>query len=126
MTTDLRSRLAIPTQQLEALNSLLLSPDAQVVEEFLAIVAKYGTPEEINRKAAAAGSYEALINRVRAQTPEFAADLAWLEQERDRGAFITIADYRRQVLGDGAGEAALRRIVGGDAGGRARPSTSRG
>jgi len=104
MTTDLRSRLAIPTQRLEALNSLLLSPDAQVVEEFLAIVAKYGTPDEINRKAAAAGSYETLMNRVRAQTPEFAADLAWLEQERDRGAFIRIADYRRQVLGDGAGK----------------------
>src|SRR3990170_8647524 len=103
MTNDLRSRLAIPTQRLEALNGLLLSPGVQVVNEFLAIVAKYGTPEEINRKAAAAGSHEALMKRVRAQTPEFAADLAWLEQERDRGAFITIADYRRQVLGDGAG-----------------------
>ncbi|MBM2843427.1 MAG: hypothetical protein HW404_1264 [Anaerolineales bacterium] len=103
MATDLRSRLAIPPQRLEALNELLTSPGAQVVDEFLAVVAKYGSPEDINRKAATAGSYETLMNRVRAQTPEFAADLAWLEQERDRGAFITIADYRRQVLGDGAG-----------------------
>src|SRR3972149_12258933 len=104
MTPDLRPRLATPPQRLEALNSLLLSPDAQVVEEFLAIVAKYGPPEEINRRAAAAGSYETLMNRVRAQTPEFAADLAWLGEGRDRGAFIRIADYRRQVLGDGAGK----------------------
>ena len=79
MTKDLRSRLAIPQQRLEALNSLLISPDSQVVNEFLAVVAKYGTPEEINRRAAAAGSLEALMKRVRAQTPEYAADLAWLE-----------------------------------------------
>jgi hypothetical protein len=104
MTTDLRSRLAIPPQRLEALNNLLLRPDTQVVDEFLAVVAKYGTPEEINRKASAAGSLEALLKRVQAQTPEFAADLAWLEQQRNGGAFITIADYRRQVLGDGAAQ----------------------
>src|SRR3989304_3204506 len=109
MTTDLRSRLAIPPQRLEALNSLLLSPGVQVVEEFLAVLAKYGTPEEINRKAAAAGSHETLMKRVRAHTPEFAADPAWLEQERDRGAFITIADYRRPGLGDGGGGAGVRR-----------------
>ena len=102
MTTDLRSRLAIDPQRLESLNDVLLSPDSQVVNEFLAVVAKYGTPEEINRRAAAAGSLEALMKRVRAQTPEYAADLAWLEKERDRGAFISIDDYRRQVLGDRA------------------------
>src|SRR3990170_4190231 len=102
MTTDLRSRLAIDPQRLESLNDVLLDPGMQVVNELLAVVAKYGTPEEINRKAAEAGSFEALMKRVRAQTPEYAADLAWLEKERDRGAFITIADYRRQLLGDGA------------------------
>jgi len=102
VTTDLRSRLAIPAQRLEALNSLLLTPDSQVVDEFLAVVAKYGTPEEINRKAEDAGSLEALLKRVRAHTPEYAADLVWLEKQRDRGAFVTLGDYRRQVLGDGA------------------------
>jgi hypothetical protein len=102
MSTDLRSRLAIPPQRLEALNAFLLSDDAQVIDEFLAVVAGYGTPEEINRKAAAAGSLPALMERVRSQTPEFDADLAWLEKERDRGAFITISDYRRQVLGAGS------------------------
>src|SRR3972149_12324202 len=102
MTTDLRSRLAIDPQRLESLNDVLLDPGMQVVNELRAGVAKYGSPEEINRKAAAAGSLEALMKRVQAQTPEYAADLAWLEEERDRGAFVTIADYRRRGLGAGA------------------------
>ncbi|HMK07702.1 MAG TPA: hypothetical protein VK449_01605, partial [Anaerolineales bacterium] len=101
-TADLRSRLAIPTERLHALNELLINADAQVVNEFLATVAKYGTPEEINRKAAEAGSLPSLMKRVRERTPEFAKDLAWLEKERDRGAFVTIADYRRAVLGPAA------------------------
>lgn len=108
MSTDLRSRLAIPPQRLEALNAVLTGPDSQVVDEFLAVVAKYGTPEEINRKAAEAGSLPSLLKRVRAQTPEFAADLEWLEGERDRGAFVSIGDYRRRVLGDKADDMRFR------------------
>jgi hypothetical protein len=42
------------------------------------------------------------MERVRAQTPEYAADLEWLERERDRRSFISIADYRREVLGERA------------------------
>jgi hypothetical protein len=97
-----RDRLAIPSERLAALNELLLGPDTQVVNEFLAVVAKYGTPDEINRKAAAAGSLDSLMKRVREKTPEFAADLDWLARERDRGAFITVDKYRRKVLGDRA------------------------
>ena len=102
VTADLRSRLSIPPPRLEALNDLLLAPDTRVVNEFLEVVARYGTPEEINRRALAAGSLDALKKRVREKTPEFAADLTWLERERERGAFIPIAEYRRKVLGPAA------------------------
>ena len=30
----------------------------------------------------------------------YLADLEWLAEQRDAGAFITVADYRRKVLGD--------------------------
>jgi hypothetical protein len=102
LTTDLQSRLAIDPDRLLSLNDVLLDPSMPVVSEFLDVVAKYGTPEEINRKAAAAGSLESLLGRVRAATPEFAADLAWLAKVRDGGAFVSIADYRRRMLGERA------------------------
>jgi hypothetical protein len=89
----------IPAARLDALNAVLLDPNTQVVSDLLDVVAKYGSPEEINRQARAARQLPRLLERVRATRPEYLADLRWLEQQRDRGAFISVGDYRRQVLG---------------------------
>ena len=102
MDPDLQARLRIPASRLEAINAVLLDPDMTVMKEFLAVVARYGTPEEINRKAEAAGSLSSLLARVRATKPENLQDLLWLMEQRDRGAFIRIDDYRRKVLGSKA------------------------
>jgi len=99
MPADLRTRLAIPPKRLADLNALLLAPDTRVVNDILAVVAKYGTPEEINRKAQAARQLPALLERVKATKSEYLADLKWLDEQRAKGAFISVADYRRKVLG---------------------------
>jgi hypothetical protein len=99
MTTDLRQRLAIPYERLDDLNALLLDPDTRVVNDVLEVIDRYGTPEEINQQATAARQLPALLDKVKATKPEYLADLEWLRQQRDRGAFISIADYRRSVLG---------------------------
>mgnify|MGYP001160504035 FL=1 len=99
MPADLRTRLAIPPKRLDDLNALLLAPDARVVNDILAVIAKYGTPEEINRKARAARQLPALLERVKATKSEYLTDLKWLDEQRAKGAFISVADYRRKVLG---------------------------
>ena len=66
------------------------------------MVARYGTPEEINRKAQEAGTLPALLDRVRATRPDYLGDLEWLEEQRERGVFVSVADFRRSVLGDRA------------------------
>ncbi len=104
MTTqdELRHRLAIPIERLDAINAVLLNPDERVINDFLAVVAKYGTPEEINAKAKSARQMSALLQRVEETHPAYLADLSWLSERRDADAFISIADYRRKVLGDEA------------------------
>jgi hypothetical protein len=72
----------------------------KVINNFLEVVEKYGTPEEINKKAEQAGQLGNLLNKVEATKPEYLHDLEWLEQQRDKNAFITVADYRKKVLGD--------------------------
>ncbi len=99
MDKDLRSLLAIPADRLEAINAVLLDPNSQVMKEFLDVVAKYGTPAEINRKHRESRKLEALLKKVQAGKPEYVADLKWLIEQRDRHAFIPVADYRRKVLG---------------------------
>jgi hypothetical protein len=106
--TDLRDRLAIPASRLDELNAYLLDPGATIVNDLLAVVARYGTPDEINRKGRAAGELPALLERVREIRPEYLRDLEWLAEQRDRGAFVSVADFRRSVLGDRADRMTFR------------------
>jgi hypothetical protein len=97
--TDLRGRLKIPVSRLDELNALLLNPDSQIINAVLDVIGKYGTPEEINAKAQAARQLSTLLEKVKATRPEYLDDLKWLEEQRDQKAFVSVADYRRQVLG---------------------------
>lgn len=98
----LRRRLEIPADRLEALNAVLLDPDERVINEFLEVVARYGTPEAINEQAAAARDLNYLFDRVRSTRPGHLEDLEWLMEQRQSGVFTSVADFRRQVLGDRA------------------------
>jgi len=100
MTENLRQRLQITPDRLDALNAVLLNPDMRIVNEFLDVVAKYGSPEEINQKAARAMHLPSLLDRVAAENPGYRADLEWLTEQRNEKRFISVADYRRKVLGD--------------------------
>ena len=102
MDKKYRDLLAIPADRLDAINSVLLDPDSKVMQGFMDVVTKYGTPEEINAKAREAGKYENLFKKVQAVKPEYIKDLEWLAEQRDRGAFISVTEYRQKVLGDAA------------------------
>lgn len=106
MSEDLRKLLEISPARLDEINALLLNPDTQVVNDFLAVVEKYGTPQEINRKAEQARQMPALLDKVKEIKPEFLADLQWLEDQR--GKFISIADYRRKILGSKADQMSFK------------------
>jgi hypothetical protein len=99
MTDQLQERLRIPYEQLEEINALLLDPDSRAVRAFTDVVRRYGTPEEINRKAAEAGQLPNLLARLEALKSPYIHDLRWLTEMRDSGAFISVPEYRYQVLG---------------------------
>ena len=98
--TGLRNRLRIPVDRLDEINAVLLNPDMRVMNDFLDVVARYGTPEEINAKAREARKLDNLLDKVKGTKPEFLGDLNWLTEQREAGVFISVADYRRKVLGD--------------------------
>jgi hypothetical protein len=99
---DLRSRLRIAPDRIDAINEILINPDMEVINDFLEVVSKYGTPEEINAKAQEARKMESLLAKVKETKPEYLDDLEWLEKQRDQGAFISVADYRKKILGEKA------------------------
>jgi hypothetical protein len=100
MESELRNRLTISHSQLEEINALLLDPNMQVINDFLAVVARYGTVDEINRQAEQARQLPNLLARLEEIDSPYLADLEWLTEQRDNGAFIGVDGYRRKVLGD--------------------------
>jgi len=102
--TDLQKRLEIPKDYLDSVNQVLLDPNSEVMQRFLSVVAKYGSPEEINQKHLQSRRLENLLDLVTRKSPSAVDDLKWLMEQRDKGAFISEAGYRIQVLGDKAYE----------------------
>jgi hypothetical protein len=99
MTDNLRKMLRISEEHLDDINALLLNPDTKVVNAVLEVVSKYGTPEEINHKAEEARQLPNWLARLKEINSPYLNDLDWLTEQRDRGAFIGEADYRRKILG---------------------------
>ena len=100
--SDLRSLLQVPTSRLDAINSVFLDPNSRVMNDMFAVISKYGTPEEINHKHRESRKMVNLFKQVQEKAPEYIRDLNWLIEQRDRGAFISIPDYRHKVLGEAA------------------------
>jgi len=98
----LRERLRISEENLREVNDFLMREDNPLVNELLKIVEKYGGVDEINRRAREASKLENLMERLREKNPSFAKDLDWLIEQRDKGSFISVPDYRRKILGEKA------------------------
>lgn len=101
--SDLRQRLVIGEDSLRQVNELLLDPGSEVINELLRIVEKHGGPEKINAKAIEARRLPNLLDRLKQTGSPYSGDIEWLTEQRDRGAFTSVADYREKVLGERAG-----------------------
>jgi hypothetical protein len=97
--TDLRDRLRIPAERLDELNDFFLDPTNELVNRLLELVARCGGPEEINRKAKEARALPNLLRRLEETRSPYLVDLEWLTRERHRGAFVSVANFRKRVVG---------------------------
>ncbi|NCS94273.1 MAG: hypothetical protein GW761_10775, partial [Leptospira sp.] len=86
----LRERLRIKEENLKQINNFLLREDNSLVNGLLEIVEKYGSVDEINRKAREARKLETLMERLRMKNSPYVKNLEWLIEQRDREAFINI------------------------------------
>lgn len=102
--TNLQERLKIPCDRFDALNAILSDASMQVMTDMLEVVARYGTPEEINAQAEKAMQLSTLLQQVEAIRPDYLSDLHWLKEQVAHRSFISISDYRQKILGDRATE----------------------
>ncbi|MCF2143784.1 MAG: hypothetical protein K9W42_08805 [Candidatus Heimdallarchaeota archaeon] len=105
--TDIKKKLLIPEERLKAINEFFLKENNPLVDDLLAIVEKYGGVDEINKKAMEARKIDNLLARLEKKNPQYVKDLNWVIEQRDKEAFISIADYRRKILGEEADKIAF-------------------
>ena len=102
MSMDIRNKIAIDDKRLDEINAFLMDPDNPLINDLLSVVEKYGGPDEINRKAKESGKVGNLISRLKEKNSPYIKDLKWLIEQRDKGTFITVDEYRQKTLGDKA------------------------
>lgn len=99
MVNDYRKFLAISHSHLDEINAVLTDPNEKIVNDILDVIAKYGTPEEINAKASEARKLPNLMRKVGAINQDYVQDLEWLQQQQKNGAFCSLHEFRNRVIG---------------------------
>ena len=93
-----RDMLSITEERLKEVNDFLLDPNNQIVNDLIMLVEKHGGAREINARAREAGKLDNILARMDG-LPQL-KDIQWLMEQRDNGAFISVPEYRRKILGD--------------------------
>ena len=107
---SLRELLKISEDRLNEVNDLLTDPANETVGQILAIVDKYGGPQEINRQAAEARKFENLMTRLKEIDSPYVVEIEWLAEQRDKQAFVSMADYYDRILGDRDAGTAINQV----------------
>ncbi|NHJ04395.1 MAG: hypothetical protein EAX90_06200 [Candidatus Heimdallarchaeota archaeon] len=102
MLANIKEKLLITDDKLKAINDFFMKKDNPLIDDLLAIVEKYGGVDEINKKAKEAKKIDNLISQLEKKNPDYVKDLEWVIKERDNESFISIADYRKKILGSEA------------------------
>lgn len=98
----LRERLRISPEDVEAVNGLLCGEQSRLLDQLLDLVDEFGGVDAINNAADAAGDLDNRLARLEAERSPWLDDLYWLRERRDDGAFVTLDEYQRGLLGAGA------------------------
>ncbi|MBI5601849.1 MAG: hypothetical protein HY879_00680 [Deltaproteobacteria bacterium] len=93
----MREMLAINADRLGEVNRLLTDPENETINPLLEIVERYGGPETINAQAEEARKPENLKARLKEMGSPYLADLDWLAEKRESGAFVSLVDYYRSL-----------------------------
>lgn len=93
--------IGIDLSVVKQFNEWINSPKNEYIRQIKSILNKYGTVDEINAKARDAKKFSTRMSRLQAiGATDYIEQIAWLQHQRDTGAFASIEEFRKNVLGD--------------------------
>ncbi|MBY9014880.1 MAG: hypothetical protein KGD68_04240 [Candidatus Lokiarchaeota archaeon] len=94
----------MPNEALESVNRFLLDENNPLINDLFRLLDKYGGIETINKKAEEASKLENLLEKLGKKNSGYVKDIEWLISQRENKSFISVADYRKRILGDRASD----------------------
>lgn len=94
----MRNKLKIENEALRNINEFLSDFDNDFFNPFFNIVEKYGTVEEINKKAERACLLENQVVELKKRRSSYLKDIEWLIEQKNNRAFVSIDEYRKNIL----------------------------
>jgi phosphoenolpyruvate synthase/pyruvate phosphate dikinase len=104
MDKNMLEQLKISEKKLGEVNSMLMNPSNTLVGKFFEVVNKYGTVDEINKKADEARKLENLSKRLKSIDSPYLKDIEWLLDQKEKKAFVNMEEFERGILGDKYGK----------------------
>ena len=92
-----KMKLSFQQDVLTKINSFFEKENNPVIDDFLAVIKKYGGVDRINQQARESGLLETRLKRLVEINSPYLKDLEWLQ---DQGSFTTMEDYKNKILGD--------------------------
>ena len=96
---EIRDKLKIPKKALDSLNNFILDENNPLINDLLQVIEKYGGIDEINNRAKEASNLDTIFHKLGKKNPDYVKNLEWLIEQRDMNSFISIPEYRNQILG---------------------------
>ncbi len=104
MPTNLKEKLKINEKFLNEFNNFLTKKNNPVIDNIISTINKYGTIEEINQKAKENAKFEVKMAKLKKMNSPYLKDLNWLIEQKEKNAFVSIEDYRKNILGKNFGK----------------------
>lgn len=98
----MEEKIMIQQKDLDAVNQMLTNPDNQLFKDLHKLIENFGGSDAINEKAKQARDPENLMQRLKQIKSPYVADLEWLQEQKKKKAFVSMEDYSKKVLGEGA------------------------
>jgi len=83
---ELRKKLKITNKALDVVNNFLTDKNNVLINDLFEVIDKYGGVDEINKKAKEARNFDFLFDKLQKKKPEYAQDIKWLIEQKEKNA----------------------------------------
>ncbi|HLE12286.1 MAG: hypothetical protein A2504_14730 [Bdellovibrionales bacterium RIFOXYD12_FULL_39_22] len=95
----MKAKLKINEHFLGEFNKFLTKKNNPAIDNLIEIIEKYGSVKEINAKAKENAKFENKIAKLKKIKSPYLKDLDWLIEQREKNTFVSIDEYRQNILG---------------------------